>query len=351
MPAKRHNNFGLARLIFATLVVLSHSPELVDGNRSREILTRLFGTISFGEFAVDGFFLISGFLITKSFTSSTSYLVFLQKRIRRIYPGFIVAYLFCIIVIGPIAGWTFPEILELKSFVLATLKGLVTLGGPEVENIFHGVPVPSLNGTMWTIRYEFLCYLMTLALGLSGILHRKSLYTFLFGISIFASVLCNIYISHTTNVLLHNYLYNIARLIPIYLCGGLFYIWHENINYRFTTSILSAFLLILLLPIKNIPEFVLSIPGGYLLFYFVFHCKQEKLHAIGTDVDLSYGIYLYAWPVQNTLIYLFKGISPWVLFLASLTLASVLAYASWHIIERPFLRKRYAPRNPALATP
>ncbi len=60
------NNFNVMRLIFASLVLLSHSSELVDGDRHRELLTRVFGTISLGEVAVNGFFLLSGFLIIQS---------------------------------------------------------------------------------------------------------------------------------------------------------------------------------------------------------------------------------------------------------------------------------------------
>src|SRR4051795_1080255 len=87
---KSQNKFGSLRLIFAFLVIASHSPELVDGNRSRELLTQFFSTISFGELAVDGFFLVSGYLITKSYIESSTSLYYIWKRILRIVPAFAV---------------------------------------------------------------------------------------------------------------------------------------------------------------------------------------------------------------------------------------------------------------------
>ena len=98
----RANNFGALRLLFAALVIVSHSPELVDGNRSREVLTRVFGTMSFGEVAVDGFFLVSGYLISMSFARSRTTLSYLEKRVGRIVPGYLVAFSICSFVIAPL---------------------------------------------------------------------------------------------------------------------------------------------------------------------------------------------------------------------------------------------------------
>ena len=98
------NNLNFLRLLLAALVLLSHSPELIDGNRDREILTRIFHTISAGELAVNTFFLISGYLIVQSWQRHPKAAVFLRKRIIRIYPGFILASLVSALIVGPLGA-------------------------------------------------------------------------------------------------------------------------------------------------------------------------------------------------------------------------------------------------------
>ena len=156
------NNFGFLRLLFATLVIISHSAELIDGNRSREPLTNLFGVLSFGELAVDAFFLISGYLVVQSFERSDSTLSYLMKRIRRIYPGFLVAYIACVFVVAPLVG----NDLTIMSFgnLAHVIFDASTLHEPPRVFGFADLPYPSLNGSMWTIQVKFRCYLLVVFL-------------------------------------------------------------------------------------------------------------------------------------------------------------------------------------------
>jgi peptidoglycan/LPS O-acetylase OafA/YrhL len=159
------------RLLFASLVIIGHAPELLDRSRTREPLTALFHTLSLGELAVDGFFLLSGFLITRSFQNSRSAGDYLWRRILRIYPAYIVAYLAAILVLVPLTGGSCRGTAGQTAFNLVFLQAPGYCPG-QLRGIRH---LNVLNGAMWTIAYEFRCYLLTLLLGVCGLLGRRKL--------------------------------------------------------------------------------------------------------------------------------------------------------------------------------
>jgi peptidoglycan/LPS O-acetylase OafA/YrhL len=329
---RQANNFGFLRLLFATLVILAHSPELVDGNRSREILTRLFGTMSLGEVAVDGFFLISGYLILQSLVNSRSNFEYLCKRALRIYPGYITAFVISLW-IGTLAGGRIAGPVQ----TLLDVTRALSLHTPRLDGAFSGNPIAVVNGPMWTVSYEFRCYLLAMLLGVLGILRNRRAYLLLM-VALLLSVISQLDLRWSPTMVA---LFGQARFSEhfsfAFLIGGAFYLFRDRISYTGRAAVLALILLIPLMFFPLAAETALVTLGGYVLFYFAFKFKSARLNRVGSKVDLSYGIYLYAWPIQNLLIWHYRHISPWILFALSATMAGVCAYASWIFVESPAL--------------
>ena len=147
---------------------MSHSYPLLWGSNDREPLSRLSGgQMTLGEIAVDGFFILSGFLISASWARCRGLGDYLRRRVLRIVPGYVAAVLFSGLVAGPLLAAS-PRAywgeFDARSFALhaANLEGAAT-------------PGPPVNGSLWSIRYEFFCYLGMAALGLAGVMRRRGL--------------------------------------------------------------------------------------------------------------------------------------------------------------------------------
>jgi peptidoglycan/LPS O-acetylase OafA/YrhL len=328
------NNFGFLRLLFATLVIVSHSAELIDGNRSREPLTNLFGVLTFGELAVDGFFLISGYLVVQSFERSDSTINYLMKRIRRIYPGFLVAYFVCVFVIAP---WVGNDLTSMNFGDLASVirKALFLREPPKIYG-FAGLPHPPLNGSMWTIHEEFRCYLLVILFGLIGIYRNKWILAVM---TTALLALMEMKFDPSFSAVVGDP-HSIVRFLGIFCVGSLFYRLQNSIPYH--TAIAAAVTVALAFCLYNsiIAESAFAVLGGYLLFWFALHLKSTVLQTINGEDDISYGVYLYAWPVQNAIIFFFGIKSPWTLTLLTLPLVYIIGYASWRLFERRFVRNK-----------
>lgn len=340
LPANNHNNFGFLRLFFASLVIVSHSPEIIDQNRSREILTNIFGTISFGEVAVDSFFLISGYLILKSFYTTSTVKSYFTKRILRIYPAFIVASLFCLFVVTPIAGgWHLLANLHVADWFKAFTK-LLILDSPEVDGLLLRNQPFALNGAMWSIWLEFLCYVSIPVFFLLGF-HKKRLYiaVTLVIVSLYIFLLISnkdIWLPYPLRISA----YLSTRLLSAFLIGGAFYYFRDRVIWNRNLSLASLAFLLICLNFKYTAELGFFIFGGYLIFNFALNYKNKILNQIGTKNDISYGVYLYAWPIQMLIVQHYPSVSPIVMTLSTMACVTILGYLSWIYIEQPFMKMK-----------
>ena len=335
---KHHNNFGFLRLLFATLVIVSHSAEIIDGDRSRELLTNIGGVLTFAELAVDGFFIISGYLVLKSFETSATTVTYLLKRIRRIYPGFLVAYVISVFAIGPFVGVDFQS-LSARSLLRLAIDAL-TLNGPSLPG-FIGLPFPTLNGSMWTIIYEFKCYLYIIGIAAIGLYKRPLL---------FAGVTATLLISNEIHW--PTYIGPIARIVGspalfirlegLFCAGSCFYIFRSRIPYKPSLVAGAAIALALCLYFSIFAELAFAVFGGYLIFWIALHFKSGVLQRINGRSDISYGVYLYAWPVQSCLVYFLHIRTPWILTVLVIPIVYAAGLTSWKLVEQRFLLRERA---------
>lgn len=339
LAPSRDNNFNLLRLLFALLVLVAHAPELADGDRRRELLTHVFHTLSFGEVAVDGFFLLSGYLIVQSWERRASLWDYGQKRLRRIYPAFVVACLVCVFGLAPLAVPSLRAYfgqLDYGQLLSSTLR----LEQPEVPLVFAGTPYPLINGAMWSIAYEVRCYVLVALLGL--LFWRWHRWGWL-GLAGFALVMLPL--QHQVKRWEFPFREQLIkepdeffRLLAFFAVGACFYLFRGFIRLRGRWAAGAAVVLLGLLFLPRFAALGLATAGAYALFWVAF-APIAPLNSFKRLTDISYGLYLYGWPTQKLLLWYFPTVSVWVLLAATAGLASLAGYASWHLVEAPWLKR------------
>lgn len=346
--AASKNNFGFLRLIFASMVIIGHAPEQIDGNSSHEPLTMAFHTVTLGGTGVIGFFLISGYLITKSALTADSLRRYFSNRVRRIVPGYAVAYLLCVFALAPLVGGA-PWAHLGKIAENAALLG----SPPDFPGALSGVPYPALNGSMWTIAHEFRCYvLIAVLLGL-GLLQRRSIMLVLTAVLLVASVALfwadphGVLDARTQKAwVLVGKPSQALRLISTFLVGSCVYLYWPSLKDRLTgqaalgATVLLGFAL-LVAPLANAASAVL---GGAVLFWLALKARLGPLQQINDRWDVSYGVYLYGWPIAVTLLYFDRSINAWALASATLMISMGFGAASWFMVEKPLRRRPGAGR-------
>jgi len=335
----RENNFDVLRYVLAVMVIFSHSFAIVDGNTRREWLAALTNQqIGFGGLAVGFFFTISGFLITGSWLKSQSLADYFRKRILRIYPAFVLLSLVTILIIGPLAVHSIPPYLRHFN-LLRFLVQSALLSPYSIPGLFEHAPLAGvINASIWTIRYEFICYIMVAGLGYMRLLTRRSI------LVLFCSIF-GVYIIQTFSTwgALHGhelrYLGSIdhwPRLLTYFLAGSVFFLCKDKIPHSRRILVLALGLLTVALVLPTLGNLLLPLAGTYLLMHVAF-ARSIRLPNFARYGDFSYGVYLYAFPVAQLIVARWNGIGWPTLFICSLIVASAAAFVSWHAVERGYL--------------
>ncbi len=339
-PATRlpANNFDFLRFALASLVVFSHSFPLATGTEDYEPLSVLTGRqVTFGALAVDSFFVISGFLILHSWHATPRVGAFLRKRVLRIYPAFLVAAALDAFIIAPaFSAGSWPP-LDL-GFVTRFVANALRLEAIAPGATFVGNPAAGpVNGSLWTISYEFWCYIGILVLGVCGLTKRRLFLTC--GLLFFLVVsFVFVWRGLTPGGRLLGQIFGYppfwARLLPFFLAGMVFYAWRERIE----LNAMGAAIAIGMLVVGAVTPFgmsvVLPLAAAYLIFWIAF-LPAPRLSTFARRGDFSYGIYLFSFPILQIIVhYAAAPISPLLLFAVGWPVSIAVAAASWHLVER-----------------
>jgi peptidoglycan/LPS O-acetylase OafA/YrhL len=346
--ARPFDNFAAVRLGLALAVVLSHAFSVATGALGEEPLVRSTG-FSLGEHAVNGFFAVSGFLVTMSYDlrGARDYAI---ARLLRIAPAFVVATLAVALLLGPaLTRLNLPDYLaseELRRFVVATLTGFKSTA--TLPGVFETNPFRFAMGTVWTLKYEVLCYAGVLALGLSGLLRSRAFaLALVVGLALAVAGLDLLAPDAGKGV------QTALRLPLIFAAGGALYVWRDGV--RLSGPALAGLLLAaVLLQGTFAYRAILFLAESYGVIWLAL--APGLAHpALDPKADLSYGTYLYGWPIQQSLVQLWPAASPLLLLGPAVALTLTVAALSWFLVEKPALglkarltgRKRLAPVSPA----
>lgn len=325
----RQNSLNFLRLVLATAVIVSHAWPLGGFGEDPH-----WGSMDVGDWAVGGFFAISGWLIMASRLKVTPR-EFAIRRFRRIYPGFIVCLFVVAFVFAPVSvalGSSGYSPYEGMLYVLR--NSLFVIGKTGIGHTLDEVPFPHVwNGVLWTLFYEVLCYLVV---GLAvGVIERRFLN---FAVSaIWCSAVVVTWFTTLAVVQVPGTIEHAARLSTFFFAGSLLYLNRSRVASGVGIALVALSLIVVSMATST-GAYIGGLPIAYLCIWLGAKLPFQR---VGRVNDISYGVYIYAFPVQQTLALIGVnklGLLPYVL--ASIAITLPFAAASWFLVEKRALRRK-----------
>ncbi len=327
------NCFDVIRHAAAFLVMISHHFAL---NGLPE--PKIFGSTKLGTLAVIIFFSISGYLITSSFINSKTTISYIKKRVLRIFPGLIACSFIMTLLIFPFFGknhspieWI-ASVNSIKSFVFFSLFG--SPGSGDLVNGFTNNYVfpNSANGSLWSLKFEFFDYIAIFII--FSIIKKPIIASLAFILISFTALTIN-----SKFHLSDYYLYRTAEYSIPFAMGALLFstkhLWVNRKAAKAAMTVLSFSVLFITGDKSELSLIVLTmVPVLVICMGLSFRDTLIK-----GKFDISYGVYIYAFPVQQIISNYMPNEFAMSL-LSSFVTTTVLALISWFVVERRFLARK-----------
>ena len=330
----RRNSLTMMRHALAALVAISHALAVAFGWQPRFHDDPVLGPTYLGDLAVDGFFVVSGFLVTMSYLRLGSIGRYLWHRSVRILPAFWVCLLLTALMVAPvIAGLegraptsVFPE-----SFGYLSANAALLIRDYGVAGLPTGTHTPGVvNGALWTLFYEFLCYLGVIVLGVATALTRRRHLVLLAIAGLWMLDLATLAGADLPAD-------QMRRLALMFLLGVAGHVYAERVRVHGSWAVLS--LLVLAVALAWLPDY--RALGAPAFAYLVGWAMVRVPLTWNPRTDLSYGLYIWHWPVVVVLTLAGATAFGQVVFVAlTLVISGVVAWLSWHVVEAPALARK-----------
>jgi peptidoglycan/LPS O-acetylase OafA/YrhL len=339
------NSLGLLRLVLAALVIFHHSFPL-GGFGPDPLIAITHGQATLGSVAVAGFFAISGYLIAKS-GMNADVVQFLWRRALRIFPAFWGALAVAALVVGPaiwvLDGHALPDYFTLGgggplSYLRANWA--LSIGTYGIHDIFldttpYGQEVGAsvLNGSIWTLIYEWTCYLMIGVAVALGVFLRARIVVPIFALLLLALQVVMLVDPDAISSVFPTFDPVLLHLATPFMTGAVLAVYAKRVPFSDALGVTSGLVFVLTLAIGGFE--VLGLPAGAYFFLYLGARIGGPLRAVGATNDYSYGVYIYGFLVQQVLAYFGVHLWGFVPFaLIALVISFGLAWLSWHGIEK-----------------
>jgi len=331
------NNFDFIKILFAWLVIVSHSYVLLGNQGCDWLCEATHHYINFSYFGVKGFITISGYLIFKSLNRSPNLIDYLWKRVLRIYPALIIVLVLSVglayLIYQPTNNY-FKFNKEALDYLLNNLS--LYHNQWRIHGVFDTLPNTAINGSLWTMGFEFFFYLVLLMI--FPIRKYPLMIQVVLCLTIIVLFIGNIYFIDELRVMPFRLRVDFIFELGLFFMIGAFLgaIDWKDILYKKQMAIIATIITVAILYFQPNPIW-LCFTWPYLVI-FIGQGSSKFSNWIHANLeDPSYGIYLYAFPVQQSIIYFFHP-SVTVLLWTSTLIAFGLGILSWKILEKKTLQ-------------